>query len=525
MEEIPNSAHTVTAASTASTAFVDYFPQGPIGEAVQIDSFESFTRTFGGLDAKSEASYAIYQYFANGGRIAWVVRLGDGEQKSAAVQPPITVAMPSSALTQVAAESGDGDEDATEGPVLTVTAANPGTWGNSLQVTIAGRSDHNFDLKVEMMGMVDGVNQSVATESYSGLTLADPRASNFAPTQVNDTSQLIRIAYPGPYLDGVYPVPSQMPQELEGGADGGLPTTNNLFPATDSDGPGLAAPLEHIAPDSFNILCLPVVASYSDSEMSSALTQALELVEQQFAFLIVDIPQRVDTVDKMEQWMGSFSNAGASFAAVYYPRLLMPDPLQDDQSRNVGPSGTLAGLYAGNDEDYGVWESPAGMNAMIQGAQPAVPVTDDESGDLNVLGVNCLRTFPTSGPVVWGGRTMAGADLLDSEWKYISVRRVANYIENSLSQSLKWVVFETNDERLWSQIRAEVNGFMAGLYAQGAFAGASATQAFLVECDSSTTTQTDIDNGIVNVLVGFAPEKPAEFVIIQLQQLTGQSTI
>ena len=147
-------------------------------------------------------------------------------------------------------------------------------------------------------------------------------------------------------------------------------------------------------------------------------------------------------------------------------------------------------------------------------------LNDDDTGTLNQLGANVLRNFAVYGSVVWGARPLAGADLIDSEWKYINVRRTADYIEDSLVGSLKWVVFENNDERLWANIRAEVGSFMAGLFADGAFAGETPDKAYLVACDSTTTTQTDIDNGIVNILVGFAPLYPAEFVFIQLEQLT-----
>jgi hypothetical protein len=152
----------------------------------------------------------------------------------------------------------------------------------------------------------------------------------------------------------------------------------------------------------------------------------------------------------------------------------------------------------------------------------SVSLTDAENGELNPLGVNCLRAFPIVGRVVWGARTLQGANQLASEWKYVPVRRTALFLEESLYRGTKWVVFEPNDESLWAQIRLNVGAFMQGLFRQGAFQGKTARDAYLVKCDSETTTQNDINNGIVNILVGFAPLKPAEFVIIQIQQLAGQ---
>jgi len=149
-------------------------------------------------------------------------------------------------------------------------------------------------------------------------------------------------------------------------------------------------------------------------------------------------------------------------------------------------------------------------------------LTDGENGQLNPIGVNCLRTFPVIGNVVWGARTLEGADLLASEWKYVPVRRLALFIEESLYRGTQWVVFEPNDEPLWAQIRLNVGAFMHNLFRQGAFQGTSPREAYFVKCDGETTTQNDIDLGIVNILVGFAPLKPAEFVIIKIQQIAGE---
>ena len=159
----------------------------------------------------------------------------------------------------------------------------------------------------------------------------------------------------------------------------------------------------------------------------------------------------------------------------------------------------------------------------MQGVQDlSLTLTDQENGLLNPLGVNCLRSFPLIGTVVWGARTLQGADALTSQWKYVPVRRTALMIEESLYRGTKWVVFEPNDEGLWGQIRLNIGAFMQTLFRQGAFQGASARDAYFVKCDSSTTTQDDINRGVVNIIVGFAPLKPAEFVIIQIEQMAGQ---
>jgi hypothetical protein len=178
---------------------------------------------------------------------------------------------------------------------------------------------------------------------------------------------------------------------------------------------------------------------------------------------------------------------------------------------------------ARTDATRGVWKAPAGTEAALRGTQGlSVKLTDGENGQLNPLGINSLRSFPIIGRVVWGARTLRGADQLADEYKYIPVRRLALFIEESLFRGTQWVVFEPNDEPLWSQIRLNIGAFMQNLFRQGAFQGSSPRDAYFVKVDSETTTQNDINLGIVNIVVGFAPLKPAEFVVIKIQQIAGQ---
>jgi phage tail sheath protein FI len=215
--------------------------------------------------------------------------------------------------------------------------------------------------------------------------------------------------------------------------------------------------------------------------------------------------------------------ANAMNAAVFFPRLKQPNPERDRQVEEFAPCGAVAGIFARTDSQRGVWKAPAGQEASLAGVpELSVPLTDDENGELNKLGVNCLRSFPVHGRLIWGSRTLQGADRLASEWKYIPVRRMALFIEETLYRNTKWVVFEPNDEPLWAQIRLNITAFMHGLFRKGAFQGMTPKEAYLVKCDKDTTTQNDINQGVVNILVGFAPLKPAEFVFIKIQQLAGQ---
>jgi phage tail sheath protein FI len=270
--------------------------------------------------------------------------------------------------------------------------------------------------------------------------------------------------------------------------------------------------------DLFNILILP---NQTDAALQAA---AIAYAEERRAFALLDVPATVDTVEEAQAWLTSNAGLRHRNAAAYFPRVRMPDPLQNNRVRSFANSGAVAGIYARTDADRGVWKAPAGTEAQVRGAQGLdYALTDPENGVLNPLGLNSLRVFPAFGPVSWGARTLVGSDALASEWKYVPVRRLALLIEESLYRGTHWVVFEPNDEPLWSQIRLNVGAFMQNLFRQGAFQGRTPREAYFVKCDSTTTTQDDINLGIVNIMVGFAPLKPAEFVIIKLQQLAGQA--
>ncbi|HEY8021756.1 MAG TPA: phage tail sheath C-terminal domain-containing protein, partial [Thermoanaerobaculia bacterium] len=273
----------------------------------------------------------------------------------------------------------------------------------------------------------------------------------------------------------------------------------------------------------FNLLCLPAMGNFDDAQAFVTISAASEYCRKKRAFFIVDIPPRVQTVDDMLGWSNDYGNALAYTMAVYFPRLVLPDPLNDYRPRNVGPSGTLAGVYARTDTTRGVWKAPAGVDAVLMGVDVAVRLNDDLNGLLNPRGINVLRSFPIYGNIAWGARTLAGADPLSSEYKYINVRRLMSYVEESIFRSMKWAVFEPNNETLWGKIRLQINGFLSSLFAAGAFQGATPATSYFVQCDGKTTTPLDIDLGVVNVLVGIAPVKPAEFIVLQFQQIAGRT--
>ena len=555
VEELPSGVRTVVGVSTSNAAFVDFFARGPMNAPQRITSFGDFVRIFGGLDARSEASYAISQYYLNGGSVAFVVRTASGTPASSQIALAGTVG-------------------STPQVVMLVEAVNEGAWGDNLQVAVdyntapdpaTGQPRPNeFNLVVREVQTSAGRRQVVRSEILRNLSL-DQSSPLYAVTAVPGLSQLVRVlevnnlgvrpdqtttaAVPDATSPAAVGDPTSGDRRTPSGYDNPgwvfrshadtaalqLPDGTGPQQGQDGDPPGAndlvngMQTLDRIEPEIFNILCLPRAASL-DGSASGLDTPNLRLVVQEAtkfcrdkrAFLIVDIPAKVNTAGDMMTWLDVNGSIRDSNAAVYFPRLLMPDPLMGNLPRNVGPSGTLAGLYAATDAARGVWKAPAGTDVGLVGVTLASTLTDLENGGLNPFGINALRTFPVFSNVVWGARTLDGADIQASEWKYIPVRRTALFIEESLFEGLKWVVFEPNDDTLWAQIRLNVGAFMQNLFRQGAFQGTTPTQAYFVKCDAETTIQNDIDLGVVNVAVGFAPLKPAEFVVIQIQQIAGQ---
>lgn len=274
--------------------------------------------------------------------------------------------------------------------------------------------------------------------------------------------------------------------------------------------------------DIFNLLCIPPYAADGSDVAQGLLDDAAAYCKKRRAMLIVDAPSGWRNANDATAGPGAVLTPTEN-AAIFFPRIRKPNPLRDDQIEDFSPCGVITGIMARTDSTRGVWKAPAGLDARLIGVRELkVPLIDAENGQLNPLGINCLRTMPPAGNVIWGARTSVGDDRLASQWKYIPVRRTALFIEETLFRNIQWAVFEPNDEPLWSQLRLNIGVFMHGLFRQGAFQGQSPQEAYLVQCDSTTTTQADIDKGIVNIVVGFAPLKPAEFVVIYIKQLAGQ---
>jgi phage tail sheath protein FI len=283
--------------------------------------------------------------------------------------------------------------------------------------------------------------------------------------------------------------------------------------------------------DIFNILCIPpdirAVDGWTPTD-PGVYSDALNYARTRRAMLIIDPPKTTPSPspgDQVLAFLAQLNLAGdrTQNAVAYFPRVLEADPLRANTVDGFAVCGVVAGVMARTDAQRGVWKAPAGIDAGMAGiAGLEVKLSDPDNGAINPVGVNALRSFPIIGNVVWGARTLRGADELADQYKYLPVRRVALFIEESLVRGTRFAVFEPNDEPLWAQLRLNVGAFMNNLFRQGAFQGQSAREAYFVKCDKETTTQNDINLGVVNILVGFAPLKPAEFVVIKIQQIAGQ---
>ena len=414
---------------------------------------------------------------------------------------PVTVTMPSAAPASLAALAAS-----LEALIRTITTLKAAT------VSLLGTASTEQFLQVKAGTTNPRDFLTFAKPVATALGLNTAGRSNVQQYQLGDSTAARGQALP---IAGGNPT-------AQPGSDGNLPDATAILGDKAAKTGTLA--LEDV--DLFNILCIPDTMRLSDSEAAAVAATAEVYCEERRAFYILDVPEPTtnprDQVQEISDYLGGNGTLRHRNAALYYPRPEIADPLNGFRLRAIAPSGTMAGMFARTDASRGVWKAPAGTEASLRGVQALeYRLTDGENGALNPIAVNCFRSFPAYGNVAWGARTLEGSDQEASEWKYIPVRRTALYLEESLYRGTQWVVFEPNDESLWASIRLNVGAFLHSLFLKGAFFGTTPKEAYFVKCDSETTTQDDINRGVVNVLVGFAPLKPAEFVIIQIQQIAG----
>lgn len=450
--------------------------------------------------------------FSDGG----TAPLGNANWSSSA--PTIVSVDPNTGVAAAAASGGS----------LTLFASSAGAWGNTLLVTVLAQpSDPSrFGLLVQQ---TSPSGQISTLESFANLSTT-PTDPQYAVTVIDNDSNYITFVNPATnaaVIPASAPSPTPGPIGLSGGADGAklIPASDQNFELALLNPTGGASLLDRV--DIFNLLCVP---GETDQPTISSL-QAY--CARKRAMLIVDAPQTATVASLAGSGPVGTNSGGAGItqlpnatnSAYYFPWVLAPDPVAGNRPTLFPPCGFVAGIFAATDAARGVWKAPAGVNAGLTGNSGLqFALTDLENGDLNPQAINCLRQFKIYGDVVWGARTLAGNDQVGSQWKYIPIRRLALYLESSLFDGTQWVVFEPNDEPLWGQIRLNVGAFMQGLFLEGAFAGSTPSQAYFVKCDADNNPPASVALGVVNILVGFAPLYPAEFVVIQIQQIAAQAS-
>ncbi|HMS82435.1 MAG TPA: phage tail sheath subtilisin-like domain-containing protein [Nitrospira sp.] len=634
VEEVASGVRPIEAASSSTAAFVGLSEMGPDEEALRITSWTEFQRQYGGYISDGYLAHSVFQFFNNGGRQCYIVRITRSDAVTARVRVQNRATAPVSGLT--------------------FSAKNRGAWGNYLYLQIEdGSSDtgNTFKISIRKQKEVDLVPEDFMNiaplETHDNLNM-DPTSANYVVNVLSQASRLINAEVDaanvtlqrGFHRGGNAPTMSAgsnlnflinldgdgyqqvaLPAALANMAavaaaiqtavtaltrlktstsptaftgftcavvNAGMPTEHLLLNSGTTSGTssvsvqnassnnaavslklgegnggysenGLArrrpanaesiqigdaavaapvlavtlgtdgtAPLTELSYSAgftllnnktdFSLLSVPGVGTTTmvDEGMAYCRNRTLQDV-----FYIGEMDQDDDTPSEAESFRNALTTPN-SYGAVYFPWIKALDPTGvSAEPILLPPSGYMAGLYARIDASRGVWKAPAGTEATINGAVGlSINLTDTEQGNLNRISVNCLRRFTTSGIVSWGSRTVSS----DPEYKYVPVRRVAIMLRVSIYNGIQWAVFEPNDEGLWSQLRLNITSFMMTLFRQGAFQGATSSQAFFVKCDGETTTQADIDLGIVNVLVGFAPLKPAEFVVVKISQKAGQSS-
>lgn len=644
IQEIPSGSRSISGAATSIAAFVGRFSKGPLNTPVRLFHVGDFDTHMGGVHTDSEVSYAVSQFFINGGGESIAVRIGGGTNGSASVQSWNG----GTTLVFNAGRQFQGQ-----------SVTDPGGWNNHIRIDIDYlTSDPTalFNLSVTEIRHVDGLEVPVRNETYRNVSMVSTHA-RFVQHVVNDDSVLVQLPdfvgtdmpapsgfysdvqdtaqYPGVAANNTlqidlgngaenvdidattppttmagaalmlqsairdtrpadplwaqcqvvvrnnrlailsgrnstqyragqvitiaesagdfgtvmglvgagaranvqqYAMNTAAPAGFQSAATAGVAEDLSLlssaqqaaqFRGNRNARTGIYA-LEDV--DIFNILVIPEASDLNNgnvADMSSVISPAIAYCEEQRAFLLIDPPANVNSVEEATEWLDDVAGAGLRHrnTAAYYPRVQVPDPNNDNRLRTIAPSGSVAGVYARRDAEAGIWTAAAGITASLRNVISFNHnLTNNEIGQLNPVGLNCLRNAGISGNIIWGARTLRGANELASEWTYVPVRRTALFIEESLFRGLQWTLFMPNDEPLWSEIRIAVTRFMQGLFRQGAFQGSSPDEAFFVKCDAETTTQADIDAGVVNILVGMAPLKPAEFVVVSFQLMNNSGS-
>jgi phage tail sheath protein FI len=538
IQELPLSTQTITPAPTSITAFVGYThpwkTKAPFNTAVQLFSFSDYESNFGGLYTSglldADVARAVYAFFLNGGNNAYVVGLQPSAQSPSGPVPfgsqPDDLCFVASILPD-ATKPTVGIQFLAQQPtdVVPMTAKVTNLRTNPATPTIYTLFDLviTYGTQVEVYRSVD---LTIAQGQPNSLDSLINNVSSLVTVQpISGTSYGTQFPYTSPALP-VPPAPASFSLIVLGSSPvQGLPAG---FTSTYAAADFLPAFQANSSLDNVEIFNLLLVPGVSDNVVLSA---ALAFAERKRAFSIVDPPPQATAFQIPGSALPSIDSLVGTIplsqnGALYFPYLTTTDPVSGIPMA-VAPSGYVAGIFATTDATRGVWKAPAGIGTPLLGTTGPVAtgvMNDQQQGVLNLDSINCLRSFASTGTVVYGARTLVAGDMAFAQSKYVPVRRMTLFIEQTLISNLQWVVFEPNDEPLWLAIKSSIEAFLLSLFNQQALQGSTPSEAFQVKCDSTTTTSADQQLGVVNIVVGVALLKPAEFVVIKIAQLAGQTS-
>jgi phage tail sheath protein FI len=506
VEEVPAGSRPIEGVGTAVAAFVGFAEQGPFNEPRLVTNWNQFTQTFGGFIDGGYLAPAVYGYFANGGGAAYVVRVG---------------------------QDGAGGRNGSSGKSKeTNTGARQGVI-SGYRVTEVGGGNSRSDLIVEIQPAAQAEGDGGPPED--AFTLVVKRGSKVEETFPNVTSRagkdnvvttvqqnsklitIEEVGSPGPVA---VPAPGSVTLTASPTTPARISTDDYVGNVADRTG---FSGLEAV--DDVTMIAIPdLMSAYQRGTIDLDAVQAVqnamithcELMGDRMA--ILDPPPGLSP-QQVKEWRMDKAGYESKYAALYYPWFTVLDPLTGTNIP-VPPSGHMAGVWARNDDTRGVHKAPA--NEVVRGAVGlATQLTKGEHDTLNPIGVNCIRAFPGRGIRVWGARTLSS----EAEWRYLNVRRLFNYLEESILNGTQWVVFEPNDDALWARIRRTISAFLVNEWRKGALFGLTPDEAFYVKCDRETNPAEGIDAGQVVCEVGVAPVKPAEFVVFRLAQFSGGTSL
>ena len=502
VEEVPSANKPIEGVSTSVAAFVGLAPGGPVNTPMRISNWTQFSKIYGDPNEPDNGpfmdgaylAHSVYGFFMNGGSLCWVVRVGDDSSSNGG--SAARAALPA--------------------------AADSGVETFSAVALEAGRDDVSVEI-VEDPAAGEGADQTYTVrvsagadkEEFPGLSLKKGR--NNLATKVNAQSKLIKIEETGASLPEAQRVPAAGSYKLSAPSIDPSKVKPTHFEGDVARRKGMGG---LAAVDEVTMVVMPdimTLASEDGDDVQIRDLQGKMIAHCENAgdrMAILDCPPDMLPQEILE-WRMNTAGYDSKFAALYYPWIEVQNPLTN-QPMMIPPSGHVAGLWCRTDGTRGVHKAPA--NEVVMGANGlGFQVTHAEQGGLNKVGINCIRSFPGRGIRVWGARTLSS----DPEWRYINVRRLFNFISESIMEGTQWSVFEPNDEKLWIQLRIAAANFLTRVWSDGALFGATPAQAFYVKCDSETNPPEVIEAGQVICEIGIAPVKPAEFVVFRLSQFSG----